>query len=192
VVVLQRVAAFITMKNIQSKTRVAVSKEGDVLILEPGSNSPVLFFAQSQVPALLFTPETASALVIIDVGAAAIATVLAAGAAFEAKIVETESSAIASAVLKFRLPNGLVVAYVSDEAVANSCEQLKELGVDLAVTGNSVNWDRQQAKLIGEIISSIPKMPAQVAGLHQLNAQHLAQLVREAFATQAKQINEGN
>lgn len=178
------------MKDIQSKTHVAVSKEGDVLILEPGSNSPVLFLAQNQVPALLSAPETASALVIVDVGAAAIATVLAAGAAFEATIVETESSAIASAVLKFRLPNGLVVAYVSDEAVANSHERLKALGVDLAVTDGSVNWDRQQAKLIGEIISSVPKMPAQIAGLYQLNAQHLAQLVREAFENQAKQINE--
>jgi hypothetical protein len=176
---LQRVAAFKTMKNIQSKTHVAISKEGDVLIQGPGC--PVLFFARSQVPALLSTPETATALVIVDVGAAAVETVLAAGADFEATIVENESSVISSAVLKFRLPNGLVVGYITDEAIANSRERLAQLGVDLAVTDNSVNWERQQATLIGEIISSVPKVPPQVAGLHRFNAQRLAQLVRDAL-----------
>jgi hypothetical protein len=174
------------MNKPQTVKYVAISNDGDVLIIqEPGC--PVLFFARSQVPALLSIPETANALVVVDVGAAAIETVIAAKATFEATTVENESSVIVSAVLRFRLPNGLLVAYVTDEALANNCERLKALGIDLAVTDVSVNWDRTQAPLIGNIISCLPQVPPQVVGLHQFNGQHLAQLVRDALAQREKQ-----
>ncbi len=170
------------MSTDTSKPRVAVSNDGDVLIIQ-GPGIPVLFIPRAHVAALLTSPAAAVALIVTDIGAAAIETVLAANATFEASTIIATSGAIESVTLKFLLPNGLLVAYTTDEDLASDRERTKALGLAFVVTNTSVDWDRKHARLLGSLIAKVPTMPPQITGFHQLAHQYLSQLVREALSS---------
>ena len=165
------------MNKQPSQTHVAVSKDGDILIIQ-GSGIPILFVPRTHVSALLETPETASAIIITDVGAAAIETMLAGNAVFEATTQENASSEIKSVILRFRLPNGLVVAYATDDALPSCRASLRALGIDIAVTDTALNWAREHAQLVGDVIARMPTVPPQITGLAQFEPHRLAEIVR--------------
>jgi hypothetical protein len=168
------------MTNQPTKPHVALSKDGDVLIIQ-GPGIPVLFISRAYVPALLKAPESATAILISDFGAAAIETMLAGNASFEATTVESSPGVIQSAILQFKLQNGLVVAYTTDDILASSRGALNALGIDFAVTDTAIEWDRKYAQLVGEVICHLPTIPPQIAGLHQFDPHCLANLVRDAI-----------
>ncbi len=162
------------------KPRVAVTNDGDVLI--QGSGIPVLFIPRTHVPDLLAASEKTVAVIITDVGAAAIETVLAANATVKATTIMNATGAIESVTLKFLLPNGLVVAYTTDDNLASDRERIKALGIDLIVTDTTVDWSRHHAPFLGSVIAKIPTVPPQIAGFHQLGQQYLSEFVRDALA----------
>jgi hypothetical protein len=169
------------MNTDQSVPRIAVSTDGDVLVIQ-GQGIPVLFIPQPYVPELLGTPSTATAAVITDVGAAAIETVLAAGATYQSSTT-IDGASIVSVTLLFTLPNALVVAYSNDDALlAASREQLKALGIDLLVSDRSIEWLRRHTRLVGEIVARVPSVPPQLTRLSQFESARLADLVRPALA----------
>jgi hypothetical protein len=170
-------------KNL-SIPHVSVSKTGDVLI--QGTGNRVLFFPQAQVAKLLESPELATAILITDVGAAAIATLLAGNASFDVMTLTTAQSTIESVVLRFVLPNGLTVAYTTDEDVFNHRTELQAQGVDLIVTANEVDWNRRHAPFLGEVISNMSPTLPQIAMLQYFDPKYLAELVSEALAQRAK------
>ena len=133
------------------------------------------------MPALQSKPESANALVITDVGAAAIETMVAAQATFEATTLENDSLIILSAVLKFRLPNGLVVAYVTDDKLAENRTARQLLGIDLAVTDYSLTWNRTHVEFIGSVVANMAKHPIQLGTLGSYAPAHISELVRQAL-----------
>lgn len=169
----------LTMDSPASQPRAVVSNDGDVLII-PGSASPILFIPRSHVRDLLEARPQSAAILIDDVGAAAVATFLAAGATFDAATNHTASDEIESVTIRFTLPNGLVCIWTSDEAVADNRSRLKSLGIDLAVTNTAINWERKHAGLIGEMISAVPQALPQLVSLRHFDPATLAKLVRDA------------
>ena len=159
--------------------RAVVSTNGDVLIV-PGSAGPILFIPRTHVGDLLEGRPRAAAVLIDNIGAAAVATFLAAGAMFDAAATHAGSGEIESVTIRFTLPNGLVCVWTTDDALADDRARLKSLGIQLAVTNSSVNWERKHAGLIGEVISAVAPVPPQFASLQQFNPEQLTKLVRRA------------
>jgi len=120
---------------------------------------------------------------IIDVGVAAIRTVLAAGATFDALISYGEADRIRSVTLRFVLPNGLIVGYTTDDALAGDSAKLRQLGVDLVVTDSAIDWQRQHTQLVGQVIAAVSTEPVQVVGLSSAAHQNLVPVIRAALRT---------
>ena len=165
-----------------SQPQVAVSKGGDLLVLQ-GSAHPALFVPHSQVTTLLDHPEHVTAIMIIDVGVAAIRTVLAAGATFDALISYGEADRIRSVTLRFVLPNGLIVGYTNDDALAGDSDRLRRLGIDLVVTDSAIDWQRQHTQLVGQVIAAVSAEPVQVIGFSSAAHRQLVPLIRAALLT---------
>ncbi len=171
------------MDSSVSNPRAVISSNNDVLIIPGFAASPILFVPRNHVPDLLEARPHSAAVLIDDVGAAAVATFLAAGATFDAATNYATSGEIDSATIRFSLPNGLVCIWTSDETLAENRSRLKSLGIDLAVTNSSVTWERRHARLIGEMISNVSSVPPQYISLLHLDPELLAQLVREAHTS---------
>ena len=167
------------MKTKQTETRIVVSDDRDVII--QGSAQTVLFLASAQTAAFMQQPATTPIMLITDLGAAAIQTMLAAEAKFSAQTIDSVPTGIPSFVLRFRLPNGLVVAYTTDEVLAADPSRLTKLGVDLTVTDAAIDWRRQHAPLIAGVIANIPPTAPQLIQLEHFDAHRLAALVRDAL-----------
>lgn len=178
-----------------SQPRVAVSNDGDILIIQ-GSPNPIIFFPRTHVADLLEGLARATAVIICDVGAAAIETFLAAEASFQATTRISATAEVESVTIQLTLPNGLVCAWTSDDALAANETRLKALGIDLAVTDTVVNWHGQHAELIGEVTSNVPSVPPQFVCLQQIQSNRLAELVRDAISanktsSNLKKLNHG-
>ena len=168
------------MYSPNTKPRVAVSKSGDILIIQ-GPAQPALFVPHSKVATLLDHPENVTAIMIVDVGVAAIRTVLAAGAVFDAIVSYSEADRVHSVTLRFYLGNGLVVGYTTDDALAGDSDKLNQLGIDLVVTDSAIDWKRQHTQFVGQVIASVSTEPAQVVGLSTAAHQQLVPLIRAAL-----------
>lgn len=172
------------MKENLSNPHVAFSTEGDVLIVQ-GPGSPVLFFPRSQVPVLQSKPESANALVVSDVGSAAIAAMLSARAKFNASVAET-GAVITDAVFTFTLHNRMVGVYSTDPNYAETQEQRQRLGIDVLVTDTSLKWDRENVEIVGAVVSHFPQVPTQLFTLGCYAPAYLAEVVRQAMDEQAR------
>lgn len=162
-----------------SQPQVAASKGGDLLILQ-GPAQPALFVPHAQVTSLLENPESVTAIMIVDVGVAAVRTVLAAGANFDATVIYDEMHRIRSVTLRFSLPNGLVVGYTTDDALAADSDKLRQLGIDLVVTDTAIDWQRRHTKLVGQVIAAVSAEPVQVVGISTAAHRQLVPLIRAA------------
>lgn len=175
------------MESSVSKPRAVISTNGDVIITT--GSSTILFVPRTHVPDLLEARPQSTAIFIDDVGAAAVATFLAAGATFDAATTQSSPGEIESVTIRFSLPNGLVCIWTSDDALAANRSRLKSLGIDLAVTNTSINWERKHAGLIGEMIAAVPRTLPQLISLQHLDRARLAKLVRDAEACGAEEAN---
>lgn len=162
------------------KPSVAVSKSGDLLIIQ-GPAQPALFVSRAQVSTLLENPDRATAIMIVDVGVAAIRTVLATGATFDAVVNREESGSIRSITLRFALPNGLTVGYTNDDDLASDSDRLHRLGIDLVVTDSAIDWQRQHTQFVGQVISAVSTTPSQVIGFSSAAHRELAPIIREVL-----------
>jgi hypothetical protein len=170
------------MDKSQSEERVVITDDKDALVLR-GSNDPILFIAATHV-ASLASPERVPALFITDVGAAAIRSVIAADATIKSSVKLTPDGAIAAATLLCMLPNGLVVAYTTDEALAADRHTIKSLGIDLLVTDSSVDWPRRHTALVSAIVGNTAAVPPQVTSLRDFDWHEIARVVLEAATRQ--------
>lgn len=163
-----------------AKPSVAVSTNGDLLIIQ-GPAQPALFVSHAQVATLLEHPDRATATMIVDVGVAAIRTVLATGATFDAIVDREESGCIRSVTLRFSLPNGLTVGYTNDDGLATDSDRLRGLGIDLVVTDSAIDWQRQHTQFVGQVISAVSTTPTQVVGFSPVAHRELAPIICEAL-----------
>lgn len=145
------------------KPQVAVSKSGDLLIVQ-GPAQPALFIPHRFVESFIDDPATSPAVLIIDVGLAAIRAVLAAEVTFDADTRISEAGQIQSATLRFRMPNNLVIGFTTDEVLAADSARIEALGIDLIVTNEAIDWQRQHTAFIGQVIGSVATVPPQLAG----------------------------
>ena len=97
------------MKTPDTSPRIAVSKDGDVLITR-GPAEPVLFVSRNALPAFLDAPQKTAVAEIGGLGAAAIMACLEGDAQFE-------TVAATPLTLRFTLRNGLEVLFSDDDSV---------------------------------------------------------------------------
>lgn len=145
-------------------TQVAVSIGGDLLIIQ-GPVQPALFIPRRFVESFLDDPSTSPAVLIVDVGLATIRAVLAAEAAFDADTRISETGQIQSVTLRFRMPNNLVVGFTTDEVLASDSSRIQALGIDLIVTNEAIDWQRQHTAFVGQVIGSVATVPPQMGGI---------------------------
>jgi hypothetical protein len=140
------------MKEPDTYPRIAVSKNGDILITT-GPAAPVLFVSRNSLPAFLASPQDAGAAEIRGVGAATIMACLAGGAQFE-------TVAATPLTLHFALKSGLEVLFSEDDSV------VEWVGRRMAHAGQVV-VSPHQVVLIGpnaNSTGSLVPLPAPVAG----------------------------
>ena len=144
-----------------SQPQVAVSKGGDLLVLQ-GSAHPALFIPRQFAESFLADPSASPAVLIVDVGLAAIRVVLSAEARFDADTRISETGQIQSVTLRFRMPNNLVVGFTTDEVLASDSARIQALGIDLIVTNEAIDWQRKHTAFVGQVIGSVATVPPQL------------------------------
>lgn len=161
------------MKILDPYPRIAVSKNGDVLISR-GPAQPVLFVSRNSLPAFLDSRQDAGAAEIRGVGAAAIMACLAGGAQFE-------TVAATPLTLHFALKSGLEVLFSEDDSV------VEWVGRRMAHAGQVV-VSPHQAVLIGPPANSTgslvphPASPANdKSGSQSSHANAVAVTARQAL-----------
>jgi len=118
-------------------TRVAISKEGDVLITQ-GADHPVLFVAHHLLELFTRSPHEAPVLEIRGIGATTILACLAANAYF--RVISRKSLAI-----QLTLPNGLRVLFSDDEDAQNHATWSGKNGSDIVVSSTNVSLTSARA-----------------------------------------------
>ena len=176
------------------QTQVAISTDGDLLIIQ-GPTQPALFVPRQFVEAFLTDPATSPAVLIVDVGLAAIRAVVAAKATFDAATHLSDAGLIQSVTLRFRLPNGLVVGFTTDEVLASDPARITALGIDLIVTNEAIDWQRQHTAFIGHVIGSVATVPPQLHGAIPAHndefKNHISSALQKAgFPTATRSPNE--
>lgn len=146
---------------ISKPIQIAVSKDGDLLVIQ-GSAKPALFVPRPLAESFQRDFSPTNAVLILDVGLAAVRTALAANASFVAHTQYSADGSIEAATLRFRFPNGLVLGYTTDETLASDTSRLRDLGIDLVVTNDTIDWQRRHSLLIGQVISAVAPVPPQV------------------------------
>ena len=163
-----------------SKPTIAVSKDGDIIIIQ-APEYPALFFARSQVDLLLKAPASASALAIKGISAAAVAAIVEASASFEVCAVSPARTATRSVTLRFQTSNGLIVVYTTDADLAADRARIASLGADIVATDTFLA--RRTPRAIDlEIVAWAPKAQFPTGSLELFDRAHLAKLVRETLA----------
>jgi len=174
------VAAVNPMYCPTQKTQVAVSIDGDLLIIQ-GPVQPALFIPRRFVESFLDDPSTSPAVLIVDVGLAAIRAVLAAEATFDADTRISETGQIQSVTLRFRMQKNLVVGFTTDEALAADSARIQVLGIDLIVTNEAIDWQRQHTAFVGQVIGSGATVPPQLTRAVPAHSKELQTQVSQAL-----------
>ena len=155
------VAAANPMYSSISHPQVAISTDGDLLIIQ-GPAQPALFIPRRFAESFLADPSASPAVLIVDVGLAAIRVVLSAEARFDADTRISETGQIQSVTLRFRMPNNLVVGFTTDEVLASDSARIQALGIDLIVTNEAIDWQRKHTAFVGQVIGSVATVPPQL------------------------------